>query len=116
VFVVAWIGLLCLLVVLGSIGEHSAGGLFLVFIRLPWLVPVMLAARSRVTIVGDTLTYRSPIRVRTWHRGEVRNFEITSGRRSSRSRQIQMHTTDGEWVSFAITARSWPQNTAQVGH
>jgi hypothetical protein len=115
VFVVAWIGFLCLLMVLGSIGEHSARGLFLVFIWLPWLVPVILAARSRVTIAGDTLTYRSPLRVRTWRRREVQSFEIASGHWSSRTRQIQIHTTDGGWVSLAITARSWPQNMAQVG-
>ena len=115
VFVVAWIGFLCLLMVLGSIGEHSARGLLLVFIWLPWLVPVMLAARSRVTVAGDTLSYRSPLRARTWRRGEIENFEIAAGRWSSRARQIQMHTTDGERVSFAITARSWPQSTAQVG-
>jgi hypothetical protein len=61
VFMVGWIGFLCLLMVLGSIGEQSARGLFLVFVWLPWLVPVMLIARSRVTIAGDTLTYRSPM-------------------------------------------------------
>jgi hypothetical protein len=114
VFAVAWIGLLCLLMVLGSIGEHSAGGLFLVFVWLPWLVPVMLAARSRVTVAGDALTYRSPLRARTWRRGEVRNFEIAARRWLPRVRQIQMRTANGERVSFAITARSWPQNTAQV--
>jgi hypothetical protein len=112
--VAAWIGFLCLLMVLGSIGEHSARGLFLVFIWLPWLVPVMLAARSRVTLAGDTLTYRSPLRVRTWRRVEVQNFEITSRRWAPRVRLITMHTANGERVSFAITARSWPQNTAQV--
>lgn len=114
VFVAAWIGFLCLLMVLGSIGEHSARGLLLVFVWLPWLVPVMLAARSRVTIAGDTLTYRSPLRTRTWSRGEVLNFEIVSPRWLPRVRQITMHTAHGEWVSFVGTARSWPQNTAQV--
>jgi hypothetical protein len=114
VFAVAWIGLLCLLMVLGSIGEHSARGLLLVFVWLPWLVPVMLAARSRVSVAGDTLTYRSGLRARTWRRGEVRNFEIATRWWSPRARQIQMHTANGERVSFAITARSWPQNTAQV--
>jgi hypothetical protein len=64
---------------------------------LPWLVPVALAARSRVTAVGDTLTYRSPLRTRTWGRLEVEHFEIASGRWSSRARQIQMHAADGEW-------------------
>jgi Bacterial PH domain len=114
VFVAAWIGFLCLLMVVGSIGEHSARGLFLVFVWLPWLVPVILAARSRVTVAGDTLTYRSALRVRTWRRGEVRNFEVVSRRWSPRVRQVRMHTANGERVSFAITARSWPQNTAQV--
>jgi hypothetical protein len=114
VFAVAWIGLLCLLMVLGSIGEHSARGLFLVFVWLPWLVPVMLAARSRVSVAGDTLTYRSALRARTWRRGEVRNFEVAARWWSPRARQIQMYTANGERVSFAITARSWPQHTAQV--
>lgn len=115
VFMVGWIGFLCLLMVLGSIGEHSARGLFLVFVWLPWLIPVMLIARSRVTIAGDTLTCRSPLRTRTWSRGEVRNFEIATGRWSPRVRQITMHTAHGEWVAFVGTARSWPQDTAQVG-
>jgi hypothetical protein len=114
VFVAAWIGFLCLLMVLGSIGEHSARGLLLVFVWLPWLVPVMLAARSRVTIACDTLTYRGPLRVRTWRRGEVRNFEVASRRWLPRVRLIKMRTANGERVSFAITARSWPQSTAQV--
>jgi Bacterial PH domain len=114
VFVAAWIGFLCLLMVLGSIGEHSAQGLFLVFVWLPWLVPVTLAARSRVTIAGDTLTYRGALRTRTWRRGEVRNFEVASRRWLPRVRLITMHTANGERVSFEITARSWPQNTAQV--
>lgn len=86
VFVVAWIGFLCLLMVLGSIGAHSARGLFLVFAWLPWLVPVLLAARHRLTAAGDTLAYRSPLRTRTWRRGEVGYFEI-----------------------------AWPRDTAQVG-
>jgi hypothetical protein len=115
VFAVAWIGFLCLLMVLGSIGEHSVWGLFLVFVWLPWLLPVVLAARYRLTAAGDTLTYRSPLRTRTWRRGEVEYFEIAYGRWSPRARQIQMHADDGEWVSFAITARSWPRDTAQVG-
>ena len=115
VFAVAWIGFLCLLMVLGSIGEHSARGLFLVFVWLPWLVPVVLAARYRLTAAGDTLTYRSPLRTRTWRRGEVEYFEIAYGRWSPRARLIQMRAADGEWVSFAITARSWPRDKAQVG-
>jgi Bacterial PH domain len=115
VFAAAWIAFLCLLMVLGSIGEHSARGLFLVFVWLPWLVPVMLAARSRVTIAGDALTYRSPLRTRTWRCGEVRNFEVASPRWLPRVRRITMHTASGERVVFGITARSWPQNTAQVG-
>ena len=111
----AWVGFLCLLMVLGSIGEHSARGLFLVFIWLPWLVPILLLARYRLTAAGDTLTYRSPLRTRTWRRGEVGYFEIAYGRWSPRARLIQMRAADGKWVSFAITARSWPRDTAQVG-
>jgi len=39
---------------------------------------------------------------------------MAHGRWSPRVRQITMHTASGEWVSFAITARSWPRNTKQV--
>lgn len=115
VFAVAWIGFLCLLMVLGSIREHSARGLFLVFVWLPWLVPVVLGARYRLTAADDTLIYRSPLRTRAWRRGEVGYFEIAYGRWSPRVRQIQMRAADGEWVSFVITARSWPRDRAQVG-
>jgi len=111
---VAWIGFLCLLMVAGAAGEHDARGLFLVFLWLPWLVPVTLAARTQVTAVGDTLTYRSPFRIRSWHRSEVRRFEITPIQWSYRANQIQMHTADGQRVAFAITTAHWPRSTARI--
>lgn len=46
ILMVAWIGFLCLVMVLGAAGEHDTRGLFLVFVWLPWLVPVALAFRS----------------------------------------------------------------------
>ncbi|HEV2375914.1 MAG TPA: PH domain-containing protein [Streptosporangiaceae bacterium] len=98
----------------GAAAEHDPRGFFLVFVWLPWLAPVMLAARYRVTAAGDTLTYRSPFRTRAWHRSEVQGFEITPGRWPYRSRQIEMRTTAGESVAFSITARSWPRSTAQT--
>jgi hypothetical protein len=113
-FTVAWIGFLCLLMVAGAAGEHDARGLFLVFLWLPWLVPVMLAARTHVTADGDTLTYRSPLRTRSWHRSEVQRFEITPTRWSYRANQIQMHTADGQRVAFAITTAYWPRSTARI--
>jgi hypothetical protein len=113
-FMVAWIGFLCLLMVAGAVGEHDARGLFLVFLWLPWLVLVMLAGRTQVTAVGDTLTYRSPLRTRCWDRSEVQRFEITPIRWSYRANQIQMHTADGQRVAFAITTAYWPRSTAGI--
>jgi hypothetical protein len=109
-----WIGFLCLLMVAGAAGDHDARGLFLVFLWLPWLVPLMLAAQTQLTAAGDTLTYRSPFRTRTWHRGEIRRFAITPIRWSYRTNQIQMHTADGQRVAFAITTVYWPRSTAQI--
>jgi hypothetical protein len=113
---VAWIGFLCLLMVAGAAGEHDARGLLLVFVWLPWLVPVLLAARSQVTAAGDTLTYRSSLRTRSWHRSEVQRFEITPIWWSYRASRIQMHTTDGQWVAFAVATAYWPRSTAQIEH
>ena len=58
VFMVAWIGFLCPLMVAGAAGEHDLRGLSLVFVWLPWLVPVILAARACVSAAGDALIYR----------------------------------------------------------
>jgi hypothetical protein len=113
-FMAAWIGFLCLLMVAGAVGEHNARGLFLVFVWLPWLVPVMLAARCQVTAIGDTLTYRSSFRIRSWHRSQVQRFEITPLRWSYRANQIHMHTTGGQSVAFAITTAHWLRGTAQI--
>ena len=111
---VAWIGFLCLLMVAGAASEHDAGGLFLVFVWLPWLVPVLLAARAQLTATGDTLTYRGPFRARSWHRGEVQRFEIIPLRWSYRAHRIQMRTADGQRVAFAVTTAHWPRGTAQI--
>jgi hypothetical protein len=114
-FIIAWIGFLCLLMVAGAAGNHDARGLFLVFLWLPWLVPIMLAARTQVTAVGDILTYRRPFRTRSWRRDEIQRFEIAPIRWSYRAKQIQMHTADGQRVAFGITTAYWPRSTAQIG-
>jgi hypothetical protein len=88
ILIVAWIGFLCLLMVLGAVDEHDPRGLFLVFLWLPWLVPVALTARSRVTAAGGTLTCRGPIRTRVWHRAEIGAFAITASRWSPRTRPV----------------------------
>lgn len=102
ILMVGWIGLLCLLTVLGAAGEHDRRGLFLVFVWLPWLIPLILAARMRLTAAGDVITYRSLFRTRSWHRGEIQGFDVSPGW-SYRSLRIEMRTGAGERVPFAIT-------------
>jgi hypothetical protein len=58
VLVLAWMGFLCLVIVAGAASEHDARALFLVFVWLPWLIPVVLFARSRLTAAGEILTCR----------------------------------------------------------
>ena len=99
--------------VLGSIGEHSARGLLRCWSGYLGWCP-SCSQPGIVSLPPGTLTYRSPLRTRTWRRGEVEYFELAYGRWSPRARLIQMRAADGEWVSFAITARSWPRDTAQV--
>jgi len=110
----AWIGFLCLLMVAGAAGDHDPRGFLLVLVWLPWLVPVMLTARAQVTAAGDTLTYRGPFRTRSWHRSQVRCFEVAPVRWSRRASQVQMHTADGQRVAFAVTRAYWPWSTARL--
>lgn len=114
ILMVAWIGFLCLVMVLGAAGEHDTRGLFLVFVWLPWLVPVALAFRSGLTVTGDALTSQGLFRARAWPRSEIQSFEIASTWWSPRARQIVMHTSDDEWVAFFITITSWPRRTARL--
>jgi hypothetical protein len=117
VFVVAWIMFLCLVTATGAARQHDAGALLLVFVWLPWLVPVALIARSQLTAVGDTLTYRSPLRTRAWHRTEICSFEIAPLRWSpSKGQVLVMQTIAGEWVEFLIITASGPRHAARMQH
>jgi Bacterial PH domain len=108
VFMVAWIGFLCLLIVAGAAGEHNSRGLWLVFLWLPWLVPVALIARSRVIAAGDTLTSRGPFRTRAWRRDEIDGFAITQSGWSHRVSRIEVHTAAGAWVPLSLATASGP--------
>ena len=58
--------------------------------------PVALIARSRLTAAGDTLTYRSPLRARAWHRTEICSFDIAPLRWSpSKGQVLVMQTMAG---------------------
>jgi hypothetical protein len=113
VFSVAWIGFLCLLMVAGAAGEHDARGLLLVFLWLPWLVPVALIARSRLIADGDILTYRSPLRTRAWRRSEIGCFAIIPSPWPPRASRLYLHTAAGQWIAIPITGTAWPRGTAQ---
>lgn len=104
VVMVAWIGLLCLVMVAGAVNEHDPRGLFLVFIWLPWLVPVVLIARIRLSAVGDVLTYRGLLRTRVWRRDEIDCFEIVESNWSPDVGRIQMRTVGGQWVVLGIAS------------
>lgn len=86
VAMVAWIGFLCLVMVLGAVDEHDPRGLFLVLVWLPWLVPVALLARIRLSAAGDVLTYRGPFRTRLWRRDEIDCFGIVQSSVSAKRR------------------------------
>jgi hypothetical protein len=107
IFMVAWIGFLCLLIVAGTASEHNSRGLWLVFLWLPALVPVALIARSRVVAAGDTHTSRGPFRTRAWRRDEIDGFAITQSPWPTMSR-IEVHTAAGEWVPLSLATASRP--------
>jgi len=106
VLVVAWILFLCLLMVIGAINQHDPRGLLLVLIWLPWLVPVALVARYRLSVAGDVLTYRSPLRTRSWLRDQIAEFGIVQSTMNARIGYLYMHTLAGEHITFHIASSS----------
>jgi hypothetical protein len=106
VLMVMWIVFLCLLMVVGAINEHDPRGLFLVLIWLPWLVPVILFGRSRLSVAGNVLTYRRPLRTRSWRRDQIAEFGIAQSALQARLGYVYMRTLDGETITFHVAAGS----------
>jgi hypothetical protein len=106
IVMVAWIGFLCFLMVVGAVNEHDPRGLWLVFVWLPWLVPVALMARSRVVAAGDTLTCRGPLRTRVWRRAEIECFAITPSWWSPRVSGVEMRLAAGGQITLPLTGTS----------
>jgi hypothetical protein len=106
VLMVAWILFLCLLMVVGALNQHDPRGLLLVLIWLPWLVPVALIGRYRLSVAGDVLTYRSPRRTRHWRRDQIAEFGIVQSTLNPRIGYVYMRTHNGEQVTFHIAAGS----------
>jgi hypothetical protein len=103
---VVWILFLCLLIVVGALNEHDPRGLFLVLIWLPWLVLVAVFARFRLSVAGDVLTYRRPLRTRSWRRDQIAEFGIVQSAWQPRLGYVYMRTLDGETVTFHVAAGS----------
>jgi hypothetical protein len=81
------------------------GGTFWVFLAIFWLPGFALALvfhRARLTIAGDVLTYRVPLRTtRAWRRGEIAAFWLQKTWWSrGASANIRMETVTGEQVTF----------------
>ena len=106
VIMVAWIGFLCLVMVLGAVNERDPRGLLLVLIWLPWLVPVVLLARIRLSVVGDVLTYRGAFRTRAWQRDQIEGFGIVQSRWRPDVGHVQLFTRDGQCIIFFIASAS----------
>ena len=104
VVITAWILCLCLLMVIPAISEHDPRGLLLVLIWLPWLVPVALLSRYRLRAAGDVLTYRSPLRTRSWRRDRIAEFGIVQSRMNPRIGYLYMRTRDGEQITFRVAS------------
>jgi len=103
---VVWIVFLCLLMVAGAVNEHEPRGLLLVLIWLPWLVPVVLLGRFRLSVAGDVLSYRSPLRTRLWRRDQIAEFGIVQSAWRAGVGYVYMRTLDGEQVTFLVAAGS----------
>jgi Bacterial PH domain len=101
---VLWILFLCLLMVAGALNEHDPRGLFLVLIWLPWLVPVVLLGRFRLSVAQDVLTYRRPLRAQSWRRDQIAEFGIVQSDWQARVGYVYMRTLDGETVTFRVAA------------
>ena len=106
VLMVMWIVFLCLLMVVGAINEHDPRGLFLVLIWLPWLVPVVMFGRFRLSVAGNVLTYRRPLRTRSWRRDQIAEFGIAQSALQARLGYVYMRTVDGETITFHVAAGS----------
>jgi hypothetical protein len=129
---VLWIVFLCLLIVAGAVNEHDPRGLFLVLIWLPWLVLVLLLGRFRLSVARDVLTYRGPLRTRSWRRDQIIEFGIVQSAWQARVGYVYMRTLDGETVTFRVAAgsrrrpekmlgwlaalRDWLSDTPSPGH
>lgn len=106
VLMVGWIMFLCLLMVVGSVNEHDPRGLLLVLVWLPWLVPVALLGRYRLSVAGEVLSYRGPLRTRSWTRDQIAEFGIVQSAWRVRVGYLYMRTFDGEQVIFHIASGS----------
>jgi hypothetical protein len=106
VIMIAWIGFLCLVMVLGAVNERDPRGLLLVLVWLPWLVPVALIARIRLSAVADVLTYRGAFRTRAWQRDQIECFGIIQSSWRPDVGHVQMLTRDGQCIIFRIASAS----------
>jgi hypothetical protein len=88
--------------VIGAVNERDPRGLLLVLIWLPWLVPVVLLGRFRLSLVGEVLTYRSPLRTRSWRRDQIAEFGVVQSGSQVRVGYLCMRTLDGEQVTFHV--------------
>ncbi|MGO8956596.1 MAG: PH domain-containing protein [Streptosporangiaceae bacterium] len=112
---VLWILFLCLLMVAGAVNEHDPRELFLVLIWLPWLVPVLLLGRFRLSVAQDVLTYRRPLRTRSWRRDQIAEFGIVQSAWQARVGYVYMRTLDGETITFRVAAGSQRRPEKIVG-
>jgi hypothetical protein len=92
--------------VVGAINQRDPRGLLLVLIWLPWLVPVALIGRYRLSVAADVLTYRSPWRTRWWRRDQIAEFGIVQSTLNNRIGCVYMRTRDGEQVTIHIASGS----------
>jgi hypothetical protein len=91
-------------VLIPAIGQHDPRGLLLVLIWLPCLVPVALFGRYRLRAAGDVLTYRSPLRTRSWRRDQIAESGIVQSSMNPRIGYLFMRTLNGEQITFHIAS------------
>jgi len=111
---VGWILFLCAVMVLGALNEGNPRALALVFVWLPFLVPVLLGGRSFVRAEGDQLVFRGCLRTRSWRRNEITAFRVSQSPWSPLMSRIEMSTTSEPRVVFWPTNVSWPKGTTQL--
>lgn len=66
---------------------------------------VVLLSRSRLSVVGEVLTYRSRLRNRSWRHDQIAEFRVVQSPWQAQVGYLCIRTLDGEQIAFHVA--SW---------